>query len=113
MAPDRLAEIRKRCGAATPGPMRAIGGSIFCDVLDSERGQGTFILYDRAGYSGPDCNREGDSQFFAHARHDVPDLLAEVERLRSLWREAGQICNATPTEISITILRLAGAALDG
>lgn len=81
MTEQELQEIKNRCQAATPGPFTAIGGTIFCDGAD-ECGRGCFILYDRQGYLGPDCNREADSKFFAHARVDVPTLLAEVDRLR-------------------------------
>jgi hypothetical protein len=53
MNDERLAEIRKREQAATPGPWWA---------SPSDEG--------------------ADAQFMAHARTDIPDLLSEVERLK-------------------------------
>jgi len=50
MTEERLAEIKMRTEAATPGPW-------LVDASDS-----------------------ADALFMAHARQDIPDLLAEVER---------------------------------
>ena len=63
----RLAEIEARCNAATPGPWKNVGG--YCDVCASDREK--------------EANRQANAEFVVHARADVPDLLAEVKRLRA------------------------------
>lgn len=84
-----LRPIRERAEAATAGPWRVApeycgpdgqgvyqveSGGCVCEVGDP---------YPRGG------NRPGESmRFIAHARADVPALLAEVERLRGLLAEA-------------------------
>lgn len=78
MDAKRLAEIQARYDAATPGPW-----------VNMSDGEGTFAGEIR------DCNnfieiadmpemddRPADFEFIAHAREDVPDLHAEVARLR-------------------------------
>lgn len=65
MALDREA-IRRRLEAATPGPWEYQG----LGEITSATG---FITTDAEAHDGP---------FIAHAREDVPALLAEVERLR-------------------------------
>ena len=84
MIPDeRMAEIEKRCEAATDGPWEAepscAGGSYGWWVAG----------YDYGTYRDADFEREEDARFVAHARTDLPDLLtaykallAENERLR-------------------------------
>lgn len=70
-----LEEIEARANAATPGPWEAFdnyistGDEIFADVHSSNPMYG---------------DASNDTQFIAHAREDVPSLLEEVKRLRSL-----------------------------
>lgn len=82
----RLAEIKARADAATPGPWewwtsnswRRLSatdtrkdGDVLCPVVNP---------YDKH----PDLSvTEPDMEFIAHARGDVPDLLAEVDGLRA------------------------------
>ena len=77
----RLAEIREREAAATKGPWRA-------GVVDKDR---VFVPYDGA-LEGPNGERvilrmnahfpfEADAAFVAHAREDVPALLAHLDAL--------------------------------
>ena len=76
---DRLDEIRARAEAATPGPWKQ--GDINSRGVISR-----FDVYsEHAGYVDVASvwNSE-DRDFMAHAREDIPYLLAEVERLRSL-----------------------------
>ena len=90
---DRLAEIKARCEAATPGP--------WCKVSDlpdygvaSMNHPGTLPdpvvtlnrKYRAPGRPNLGCS-EFDADFIAHAREDIPFLLAEVERLRALEAE--------------------------
>jgi hypothetical protein len=68
-----LAEIRARCEAATGGPWE-VGHK--CEI------------YTRHYQVGPigDFWEPADARFTAHAREDIPALLAEVERLREPLR---------------------------
>ncbi len=103
---EALAAIRERCDKATPGPWYAteavewqphkgpwydVGAGITtdpentsyagCDVVEGghqdEQGGAVGVL------------KNADAAFIAAARTDVPDLLAEVERLREAqrWRD--------------------------
>jgi hypothetical protein len=73
---DTLAEIERRCAAASAGPWKS-----FVERRDHDAGS-DFI---RTG--GDDIYLSGasvaDQDFIAHARQDVPLLLAEVRKLRS------------------------------
>lgn len=75
---ERLAEIRARADAATEGPWAADHTEIY------GLHRGIWIA---------ECSREEwgegdvDGAFIAHARTDVPDLLAEVDRLRALHHD--------------------------
>jgi len=92
---ERLAAIAARADAATPGPW-ARTTMCHCDDPDD--------CYDHwdvsvpvAGYDPPSGrvsrarsvagnihgHREADAIFIAHAREDIPALLAEIERLRA------------------------------
>lgn len=91
--------IRKRIAAATPGiwivrKMRGeedrIGhGFVQAPRLDPSHGYDIEILCEDANY--PDERREGDLQFIAAARQDIPALLAEnaaqAERIKELEAE--------------------------
>jgi hypothetical protein len=103
---ERLAEIEARAKAATDGPWYAhnTDDSMFMNcysVTTSEREPDTEF------FDGENCDKtvvamtlyqerrivcheagkwEEDSEFIAHARTDVPDLVAEVRRLNDLVR---------------------------
>jgi hypothetical protein len=73
---EEIGEIRKRTDAATPGPWNAyiegrdhVGGSSFIMTSgeDIELSAGATVA---------------DHDFIAHARQDIPRLLAELARLR-------------------------------
>jgi hypothetical protein len=74
---EQLTEIRKRAEAATAGPWTIEKESYVCNagfwVTD------TVIMPDITS----NIFEETDAEFIAHAREDVPDLLAEIERLRA------------------------------
>lgn len=80
MTDEQLAAIEQRVQAATPGPWRVEqkdGDRYLYDTSD------TAMMCDMQYYPwAPD--EEGDWQFIAHAREDVPALLAEVRRLQAL-----------------------------
>jgi hypothetical protein len=87
--PDRppldLDAIRARADAATPGPWmhathtgRKDGVSLVGQISKRGTGQAVAVLAD-----SDVRQRAKDAEFVAHAREDVPALVAEVERLRA------------------------------
>jgi hypothetical protein len=75
---ERLAEIRERERAATPGPWEV--DEACGDVWSPSIWRSIAIVED---LDLPLVNSEADRAFIAAARQDIPDLLAEVERLRA------------------------------
>lgn len=76
---QQLDEIEARANTATPGPWCTVGAEIF---------QGAEYTPDVSPWIGETCRASGgmgkaDAAFVAHARTDVPALVAEVRRLRS------------------------------
>jgi hypothetical protein len=74
---DEMAEIKMRCEKATSGPWKSY-------LEGREKMSGSdFIMT-----GGEDIYLTGatvsDQDFIAHARQDLPQLIAEVERLRKL-----------------------------
>lgn len=69
--------IRQRCDQATPGPWKS-----YVEGRDHDSGS-SFIMT-----SGKDIELIGasvaDQDFIAHARQDVPQLLAEIQRLKAM-----------------------------
>lgn len=82
----RLEEIKARADAATPGPWEFEPQEV---EEDDEPCTGAWVpkacpfTYGDGLYYMDDANAE----FVANARQDVPDLLAEVERLKSQYDE--------------------------
>ncbi|WNI15542.1 hypothetical protein [Actinacidiphila sp. ITFR-21] len=81
LSEQRLAEIAARVAAASAGPWMADGAEIYRApwgyvVIDLWVGE--MLRIDDQGGSN------ADAEFVAHARTDVPVLLAEVERLTRL-----------------------------
>jgi hypothetical protein len=109
----RLAEIEERLSATTPGPWRH--GSLWSEmervepvttVIASEPTERDGLLLthtfsvtqpwqhvtangeaNRHEFTDWLCRCEADARFFAHARQDIEDLLAEVKRLREGRRD--------------------------
>ena len=75
MTLQELEEIRKRCDAATEGPWEQE------DCRENHIATAT-------GMDIAHAPKQINAQFIAHARTDVPALLAEVERLRGLIKAA-------------------------
>lgn len=71
-----LAEMEARASAATPGPWKS-----FVEGRDHTSGS-SFIQTDGEDIDLPGAS-VADQDFIAHARQDVPRLVAEVRRLRS------------------------------
>ncbi|MBG0819589.1 hypothetical protein HS048_02295 [Planomonospora sp. ID91781] len=103
-----LQEIEDRAQAATPGPWHArflddvhaanlVAVSTTPDVKrgcrwpewdGSELVAATLVQFPEPYVTGPDDRWDANAVFIAHARSDVPRLLAEVRRLRALLDEA-------------------------
>jgi hypothetical protein len=83
MTSKKLDEIRARCDAARAGPWTAI-----IEGRDQDGGS-SFIMIGHENGRGEDLHLSGydtvvptaDYDFIAHAREDIPFLLAEIERL--------------------------------
>lgn len=80
-----LDAIKARADAATEGPWwawdRGVGFHIAVTFKKNQWGTPSDLLPEG---SRTDIGRSEDAKFIAHARADVPALLAEVERLRAL-----------------------------
>lgn len=72
MTPERLAEIKARADAATKGPWKVAEQDLECWIAGP-----TVVQNQEGAFARP------NAAFIAHAREDIPDLLAEVERLKS------------------------------
>jgi hypothetical protein len=87
MTDKELQDIKDRCRVVTPGPWRS-----YIEGRDHTSGS-DFIMTGEAGARGNDIELTGatkaDQDFIAHARQDVPRLLAEVERLRRRLEQMG------------------------
>lgn len=85
LSDEKLKEIEARAAAATPGPW-AVGASYRADwdVVSKAPGHVDWRVA-QAGHAGPGgmC----DPAFIAAARTDVPELVAEVRKLRSALTE--------------------------
>ena len=83
---DRLSEIRARAEAATPGPWVAEREDDYeWTVVGSTYEPDCRYVIADCGFDSPQSN----ATFIAHARADIPYLLAEVERLRAALGRIG------------------------
>lgn len=89
MTQEQLDAIRERTEKATEGPWD-VEGPAYCGPLD------TLVVYPvedggALAYVQPSWE---DAEFIAHARQDVPALLAEVERLRAVIKDQSRAWDA-------------------
>jgi hypothetical protein len=83
---EELAAIRKRAIGATPGPWTRFGRS-----SSNPDGDDEFLGHEIEGPPRPSRGqfaRVADAEFIAHARTDVPTILAKVDRLRAELADA-------------------------
>ena len=80
MTDEELTEIRHRCERASPGPWKAW-------VEGRDHQSGSSMVQTGADDIEMSGAANADYDFIAHARQDIPRLLAEVERLRTLIRQ--------------------------
>lgn len=85
MSDDELDAIEQRCAAASPGPWES-----FIEGRDHVSGDTIIRIGGPVGdepdmyvYRERDKASDADYDFIAHARQDVPRLLAEIRRLRN------------------------------
>lgn len=85
LSDEELDSIVSRLNATTPGPWRSFFEGRDHTSGDSFIRTGTQDIYihaeDYVGGGGHFC---ADQDFIAHARQDIPRLVAELRRLRSL-----------------------------
>jgi len=78
-----LDAIKKRCEAATKGPWIARHRCFLCSNTDDEHAG---LGLDIDGLPTPMLRgmlqRGADAQFIAHAREDIPALVAEIMKLQ-------------------------------
>lgn len=104
--------IRERCEAATPGPwVWSDGGEMLAAGAGDEDdmrwdGQGSYapptkVIETDSGVYPP---RDNDRAFIAAARSDVPALLDEIDRLRTLLRQAWTVVHADRCGVRHSVL---------
>lgn len=95
---DELDEIQARANAATPGPWRARAcGEIVAGrhvVATSDGGGGSVWV---------EWRNEEDKRFAAHARADVPRLIAEIRRLQGEWRKLLEALREVHADITLDL----------
>jgi hypothetical protein len=119
MTERELETIRARERAAAPGPWRV---SRVANVYPSTVGDGRShpavrgLRAPRRVYERAWQQVEADMEFMAAAREDVPRLLAEVERLRTVFRDVRhrllQVANDCPTDPATTEVLAVTLAMD-
>lgn len=119
-----LDAIRKRAEAATPGPWASYEGGNFVHITLSDYEKRFKRSHDLGYTSGglfaamlphaPSRQTRQrfnkDAEFIAHAREDVPNLVAEVKRLRGLLVRCLDVVNADAEEVLVADIQ---AALSG
>lgn len=80
-SPVDVAAIRERCEAATPGPW--IRDPEYASVCAPAR-DGECVAVCSMSDGPPAAGWVADAEFIAHAREDIPVLLAEIERLQAV-----------------------------
>lgn len=114
MTHDELKAIKARAEAATPGPWtRSDGDGISPGrrVWQGDR-QRRVANCDAFAIQEGDWGKAQDAtnaEFIAHARTDVPNLVAEVERLRKLLLARGaQECSQCGTILDVSNRHISG-----
>lgn len=82
MTPAELEAIKARCDAATAGPWEAYSASC-CPDMGGVSSSEYVVHAAQLGNVGHPALLT-DAEFIAHARQDVPALLAEVARLKAV-----------------------------
>ena len=113
MTDDELAAIKARAEAATPGPWARDMGHIstVCSLGPDGRVLAKFAHFHRNGSWESTVQDDENAAFIAHAREDIPALLAEAERLREIVRAVAEAeIIATHPTFGETTIRIAADA---
>jgi hypothetical protein len=90
VSPEELAAIKERLAAATPGPWDAVWEVCYgweVRAAAAERPgyeSGSLAAVWKRDRGDSDLLAQPDAEFIAHAREDVPALVAEIERLQHM-----------------------------
>jgi hypothetical protein len=102
MDAKRLQEIRERTEAATPGPWKFEIDDTFRKYdfivrtaydVPSDSPDIEVVIRNHVGKEIGDKDYLSNFEFIAHARQDIPDLVAEVERLRAVLETLANVDN--------------------
>lgn len=91
---EELEAIRERVKNATTAPWKVESGEFSGDnwliayTGADESGTEYYITTNNVRGSEMDGDTKSDAQFIAHARTDIPRLLAEIERLGDILHDA-------------------------
>lgn len=84
-----LAAIERRAAAASPAPWKSwiegrdfLAGSTFIELNDADGDQVDLYLSVDGPHGLSAVASDADHDFIAHARQDIPRLIAEIRRLR-------------------------------
>lgn len=92
MTPDQLAQIQRRADAATEGPWHSFGtgprGGDHWYVIGADNVSLAWGIASRDGEN--EAQRGPDAEFIAHARTDIPGLLAAVRDAQQSAEQAEQ-----------------------
>lgn len=82
LSDEKIEEIKQRSKSARPGPWKS-----YIEGRDHESGSNFIMVGEGASRSEDDIELHGatdeDQDFIAHAREDIPALIAEIERLKA------------------------------
>jgi len=89
MTPERIAEIKARCDAATPGPWFTVFRTCFTSVSTSDTAigkDGPIVAQAYCGQTNRKVLRnskrhliDANNEFIAHSRTDIPDLIDHIK----------------------------------
>lgn len=89
ITPEKIAELRKLCEEATPEPWRTH------DIFPKEFGYAQVFgpISPKKDFDRIELGLQADASFIAAARTALPELLDEVERLRTDINNLASIAN--------------------
>lgn len=98
LSEERIAEIKKRCEMATEGPWEWVAeDDTTITLATKDKHEFGFVTWAHRCRACVDRGNgrcywpsNEDCDFIAHARTDVPALLAEVERLKAEQKECAR-----------------------
>jgi hypothetical protein len=119
---SRLAAIEARASAATPGPWTVCAydkGETISEIGPVSSEKYTPDAWQPHYESTRLCVKQADAEFIAHARQDVPYLLAEVAALTAKLKTATEalteahtlMCDGTPAK-AFTVIAAYQAGAD-